>query len=381
MVSLAIVINFLPVFLTTLQSDLGGLSNEQLGRVGGLTFLGLVVGILTTGPLADRFDSKACAVAGNVLIAIGLLALACCDGYEMLLASTFCMGLGAGVLDMVLSPIVAALRPDRRTAALNWLHSFYCVGAVAAVLACTLALQVGVSWRTVALGLIPFPVIVATAFIPLRIPSLIPDDVRRSGLGELLFQPVFLLALAAIFFAGSAELGLAQWLPAYAESTLGYSKTWAGASLLAFNAAMALGRMVAGSLAVRYSATNLMLAGCIASTLFFLVGCFSPWPSIALTGCILAGFTGSALWPSMLALTADWFPRGGATMFGVLAAFGNAGGIVMPWSVGAIADVSSMRIGLSTAAVCPVLMVFCLLAMVARRPNTVELPSQVNSPT
>ncbi len=58
----------------------------------------------------------------------------------------------------------------------------------------------------------------------------------------------------------------------------------------------------------------------------------------------------------MLAVTADRWPHGGASMFAVLAAFGNAGGIVMPWLVGWIADRSDLRLGLAMSAVAPLLM-------------------------
>jgi hypothetical protein len=50
-------------------------------------------------------------------------------------------------------------------------------------------------------------------------------------------------------------------------------------------------------------------------------------------------------------------------MFGLLAASGNLGGIVMPWVVGAIADLTptrSLRWGLASAIACPVLMMLCL---------------------
>ena len=68
------------------------------------------------------------------------------------------------------------------------------------------------------------------------------------------------------------------------------------------------------------------------------------------------GFTGSALWPTMLAVTGNRHPEGGATMFGALAALGNAGGIFMPWLVGAIADRSSLHWGLAVSALAPLLM-------------------------
>ncbi len=70
----------------------------------------------------------------------------------------------------------------------------------------------------------------------------------------------------------------------------------------------------------------------------------------------MAGLTGSCLWPTMLAVTADKFPNGGATMFGALAAFGNAGGIFMPWLVGVIADKSDLHYGLAISATAPFLM-------------------------
>ena len=50
-------------------------------------------------------------------------------------------------------------------------------------------------------------------------------------------------------------------------------------------------------------------------------------------------------------------------MFGLLAAFGNLGGIFMPWLVGVMSDRSSLRLGLATSTACPLLMAFVLLWM------------------
>ena len=150
MMSLAIGLNLLPLFLTSLSRAFGGpagLSQEQLGRLGALNFSGLVVGILAAGPLADRYGSKGFTLAGNGVIAASLIGMSVAPTYAAFCAATFCLGLGAGTLDLVLSPIVAALNPHRRSAAMNWLHSFYCVGAVATVLAGALALRAGLDWH------------------------------------------------------------------------------------------------------------------------------------------------------------------------------------------------------------------------------------------
>ena len=89
---------------------------------------------------------------------------------------------------------------------------------------------------------------------------------------------------------------------------------------------------------------------------------------MALAACMAVGITGSTLWPSMLGVAADRYPRGGASMFGMLAALGNFGCVFMPWMIGVAADWTSMRWGLSTATLCPLLMAFLLVWLRRRTP-------------
>lgn len=376
MMALAIGINLLPVFLTTIAVDpsvvgpLGELSKEQLGRLSAITFVGLVSAILVTGPLVDRAPKhgpKFCAILGNLLVAVGLLVLAKAPSYMVLMVACYIMGFGSGTLDMVLSPIVAALQPHRRTVAMNMLHSFYCIGAVASILAGAWALEAHFGWRSISLWLIVMPVLVAAGFLLLDLPPLVPEGFSRTRLRVLIRAPFFLLALAAIFLGGATELGMAYWLPTYAEQNLHYTQWTAGMAFLCFSLAMAVGRIAVGALGNRVPAIPLLLVCCGGSVVLFLAGAFLPWPALALGACVLAGLTGSCLWPSVLGVTADHFPHGGASMFGLLAGVGNAGGIVMPWLVGVIADHAGLALGLATGALCPALMIAVLLGM--RRPR------------
>lgn len=371
MMSLAIGLNLLPVFLTTLSVTYGGadgLTQEQLGRLGAISFAGLVVGILITGPLADRWGAKPFAQLGNALIAVGLVAAALAPDYTWLGAALFLFGLGAGVIDMVLSPVVAALNPTRRAAAMNWLHSFYCVGAGVTIIVGTLALQAGFGWRTACLILLPLPVGLLLAFVPLQFPALSVAG-GRLKLRTLLRRGWFLFALAGIFLGGATELGMAQWLPAYAETSLGFPAWAGGAALLAFSIAMAAGRMVVGAMGPRWNPFRVMAWGCGTSVLLFLAASFLPVPAFALAACIAVGFTGSCLWPTMLAVTADRYPEGGATMYGALGAFGNMGGICMPWVVGWVADHADLHWGLAVSALAPALMLPLVLGLNRRNPG------------
>ena len=372
MVCLAIAVNLMPSVLDYRPCGPwreGRADGEQLGRISAITFAGLVGGIIFTGPLADRWGGKPFSVLGTLLIAVGLGLLGISPGYSMVLVAVFIMGLGAGILDMVLSPIVAALQPGSRATALNWLHSFYGIGTVVTVLVGTLAFRLEIGWRTISLTLYHYSAARGSRIRQSRSASAHlwkgrrPNHVARS-LSRFLLPG----RQCGDLSGGALELGLAQWLPAYAEMTLGFSKWTGGISLLAFSAAMALGRIFAGLIGRRVDPIKLMLNCCWTSVVLFLLACFAPWPTVALAASVAVGLAGSCLWPTTLGVAADRFPRGGASMFGLLAAFGNLGGILMPWLVGVTADRSSLRLGLATSTACPLLMAFLLLWL-QRRPD------------
>jgi fucose permease len=383
MMSLAIGINLLPVFLTNLSSTFdgsAGLSKEELGRLGGICFSGLVLGILVAGPLADRCGPKLFTIVGNGAIAVSLAGMAMAPNYLWLAIALFILGFGAGILDMILSPVVAALNPEQRSAAMNWLHSFYCVGAVVTILAGTLALNFNFGWRHACLVLIPLPFTLLLIFVFLDFPLLVAETAgqpSRIPLRRLLAEPWFRATLVAIFLGGATELGMAQWLPAFAETTLRFPQWTGGAALLLFSVFMALGRMSLGSLSHRLNPFIAMAWCCVCSVVLFIIGSFSPNRNLALLACILVGFTGSALWPTLLAVAADRFPSGGATMFAALAALGNAGGIFMPWLVGFVGDLAGLRWGLAVSALAPLLLWPLVLHLKTGATTTRSVPAIV----
>jgi len=370
MMCLSIGLNLLPVFLTTLSTTYGGeagLSQAALGRLTASPFGGLVLGILAAGPLVDRWGAKLFVQIGNVLMAVSLLWAAFAPSYLSLAVALFGMGLGAGMLDMVLSPVVAALNPERRAVAMNWLHSFYCVGAVVTIALGTAALQAGLGWRGGCLVMLALPVGLIACFAPMTFPALVPEGEGILPLRSLLREWWFWGAMLAIAFGGATELGIAQWLPTYAERSLGYAPWMGGMSLLLFSVTLTLGRMVVGAFGKNWDMYHVMAWSCGTSIVFFIAGSFLPIPWMALAACIAVGFTGSCLWPTMLGVTANRYPRGGASMYGMLSAAGNVGGVFMPWAVGVVADHSNMHWGLVISVVPPLLMLPLVLVMRGRR--------------
>jgi len=366
MICVALASNFTPIFLTTFAEEFGGphgLGEEELGRIAAALFAAFVAGILVSGPLADRLGGKTFALTGLFLVVVGLITLTATRNYGMLLVAAALLGLAAGVLDMILSPIVSALEPDRRASAMNWLHSFYCIGAVGTVLVGSGALYLNIPWRWVSALLIALPLSLFIGFLPFRVPQLVHEDSDRMPVMDLLRQPLFYAAVGLILLAGATEIGLAQWLPAYAERAHGYSKTVSAMALAGFSVAMVIGRMLVASLAHRIDPIVLMLTCAVMTLLAVLVGAFCPVGAVSIFACMAVGFTGGPIWPTTLAVTANRFPHGGATMFALISAAGNTGCFITPWVIGAVAEYAQLRWGLATVALCPFLMIAVLLLM------------------
>lgn len=358
MMCLGIGINLVPVFLTTLGETFGGvegLTKEELGRLVASVLGGVTLGIIFASTFADRLGIKKLVIAGNAVIGASLLFLATTDDYVVLGGGLAALGFGAGILDVVLSPLVAALRPDRRPAAMNRLHAFYCLGAVLAIVAGAVALRFGSGWRGTCLFLAPLAFIWVVGFFPLAFPPTVIAG-RHVRVRELVRHPWFRLALVAMALGGATEVGMAQWLSSFAELGLGFSRWTSAMALVAFTVAMTLGRIAISSFGPHINSFRLLLgAGALSAVLYF-VGAFVPWPVFALGACVLLGFAVCGLWPTLLAIAGDRFPEAGASMFGALAATGTIGATFMPWLIGWVAHHFSLHWGVAVAALAPVLL-------------------------
>lgn len=353
----------IPVYLTTFAETFGGLDESQLGRISATLFAGAFAGIVLTGPLADRLGAKPFAVGGSVLCCVGLVVLAFARDYSGLLAAAGAMGFAAGVLDMILSPIVSALRVSNRSKALNRLHAFYCFGYIGVVLIASGALRMQIGWQPVAIALMLLPAALAVGFLITPVPPLIHPDSERQRLRQLIRMPRFYAGLLAIMLVGATEEGMAQWLPAYAERELGFAKAASAVALGCYAVGMGAGRLSGERIVERLGSHRLVIFAALFCGTMFILGATSPVAIVALSACVLVGFGVSVLWPTNLGIAADRMPHGGATLFAAMAAVGNAGCVVAPWAEGFIAEYSNLRWALLAGAVFPLLLAAVMFAI------------------
>ena len=196
------------------------------------------------------------------------------------------------------------------------------------------------------------------------------DSRQKDGKGTKILGG---LALAAILLAGATEQGMSQWLPTFTERVLGYSKAAGGMTLAGFLIAMVAGRWGAAMLGHKVRPLWLMYGCGVGCVVLFVVATVCPAPPVGVAACVGVGLCCSCLWPTLLGVTADRFPHGGASMFSLLAAAGNAGCFIMPWTIGFVATRHGLRTGLGTGALAPVLLLAAVAVVAAsthQRPST-----------
>ncbi|WP_374444384.1 multidrug effflux MFS transporter [Stella sp.] len=166
---------FLPL-LPGLAAEFGLTAGEAQTALGGL-MLGMAIGQLAYGPLADRLGRRGPLLAGIALFATASLMAALADDFASLVVWRFVQGLGASASPVIVRAVVRDLH-DREAAARQLSHLTGLMGVmpIAAPLVAAQLLLAG-GWRAVPVAMGAFAVLMGALAI-LRLPETLAPDRR-----------------------------------------------------------------------------------------------------------------------------------------------------------------------------------------------------------
>ena len=310
-----------------------------------------------------------------MLSAVGLALLAVLpellpDPFVGILIAVVLYAMGAGLIEVLISPIVEACPFENKDGVMSLLHSFYCWGMVGVILGSTVFFAVfGVkSWHILALLWAVIPFVNAFNFLKCPIERL-TEDGEGMKMGQLFRMPLFWLMALLMVCSGASEISMAQWASAFTESAMGVSKTigdLAGPCL--FAVLMGISRVFYGKMSEKLDLTKTML-GCGALCIVcYLLASLSSSPVLGLMGCALCGISVGIMWPGTLSISAQKCPKGGTVMFALLALAGDLGGSIGPSLVGSVSSMAdgNLKTGLLVATLFPVLLIAGLVALKKR---------------
>ena len=320
-------------------------SASMVGEALGATFTGFALTLLFGSALVDLIGMKRMlllSALGYVLGSVGLIAASTLPVggivETLVLVSLLLTGLGWGAVEAAANPMVAALYPEEKTHRLNILHSWWPAGIVVGGLLGVLITAVGLPWQlNMVVLLLPALVMawmVASSTFPVT--ERVAAGVSYSGMfTELLKRPLFWVFWLCMFLTAAAELAPGQWVNIALSNIVGMQ----GIILLVYvSGLMFVMRHFAGPIVERISSMGLMFVSCLLAGIGLYLLSLANSPVLAFAAATVWGIGVCYLWPTMLAITSERFPRGGAVAMGLM---GFAGGMsiqfVLP-QMGAIFD-------------------------------------------
>ena len=334
-----------PLLFVTFR-ELYGISYTLLGTlvlVNFFTQLGVDL-ILTV--FSKHFNIKKTVRIMPLLTALGLCIYAIIPtlfsnvAYIGLLIGTVIFSVSAGLSEVLLSPMVAALPSDDPKRDMSTLHSLYAFGTFTMIVISTIFIKLygADNWMYLIVFLAALPIISAVMFMISPMPEMDGSESSASTLGDTKRRAIGLaLFLACIFFGSCAENAMANWISTYIENALGISKAVGDILGVAmFAILLGVARISYGKFGKNICRT--LIVGMIASSICYITVGLSQNAIVALVACALTGFCSSMLWPGTLIMMEEKIPNAGVAAFALMASGGDLGASVAPQLLGIVVD-------------------------------------------
>jgi fucose permease len=322
------------------------LTKTDVGWIAGAAFWGFGFSILLGGPLCDLLGMGTLlrlAAAGHIG---GAIATIVAPNFAVLFAATLVIGIANGLVEAAINPLVATIYSDDKTHRLVALHAWFPGGIVIGGVLSFLFTQIGIGaaglapytgWQAKMLLLLVPSAAYAVLFAGQRFP---PTERAAAGVPfadmfKEILRPLFMVIWLCMWLTAATELGPGQWVSNIFNDVM-KSSAQAGILVLVWvNGIMYLMRQFLGGVAHRVTPVALIASTAVAAAagLFLFGTARAPLTAFAAAALFAAGT--AFWWPTMLGITSERFPRGGALLLAIIGATGSfstaIAGPVMGW--------------------------------------------------
>jgi fucose permease len=328
------------------------LSQTDKGSLEGAVFLGMAFSMFVGGFICDllgmkrimflAFYSHLIGVLGTIFAPqlVGAVHLGSTLTFWWLFGTSFLMGCGNGMVETGINPLAATLFPTKKTHYLNILHAWWPGGLIIGGIAVKFVRQgidLGflyipgldlkwepnfVSWQ-VSLFLIVIPCLIYGAMlIGQRFPltERVESGVSTGDMFKEAIRPAFLLWAFCMLLTAATELGPQKWQESVMSKTAGLS----GTMILVYTSGlMFVMRHFAGPLAHALSPVGMLTLSATLSAIGLFLLSYATNGLTAFAYATIFGVGIAYFWPTMLGVTAEKFPRGGALLLCLMGSAGN----------------------------------------------------------
>ncbi len=342
------------------------ISYSDIGFYLFISSLGYLLATFLGGLAADRWGQKKVIFAGFALLAAVILGYQGTSSFVPFVLLSLFLNAGFGFLDIGLNSLGARIFVRNSALMMNYLHLFFGLGSSAGPLFAGRLLGGGAGWAAVYLGALGLILPVFLLLGAVRFPPREPpkpcgaqepqaetggtDGGReetsgreRAGRESRLRRAVPLLLFSFLLaFCEVLEIGTAGWLANYLQAARGMDAEISARYLSFFFLAFTLGRAFAGAIPERLGHRPAM-------ALFALLGAVTLGLGMLLPGIpgllSLTGFAASILFPTVMAMIMEAFPRNSGRAMGTVISLAGVINMSFQWLIGILNDVLSVEWG------------------------------------
>ena len=346
----------LPPMLFVTFHDMYNISYTLLGTLVLVNFCTQLTIDLIFTFLSKYFNIKLTVRLMPIITSVGMLCYAILPNifpqfaYLGLVLGTIIFSVSAGLAEVLISPVVAAMPSDNPERDMSKLHSLYGWGVVTnVIIASVFFLIFGTeNWMYLTLFLAILPLIASFFFFTSPFPEM---DVSSNEKCGIKWEKAIVLCAVCIFLGSAAENTMTNWISSFMENALQLPKALGDIlGLAVFALLLALTRSLYAKFTPNISKT--LLVSMIGAAVCYLTIGISGNVIISFLACILVGIFSAMLWPGTLILMEEKVLNPGVAAFALMAASGDFGASVAPQMLGIIVDkvsASSFAINLSQA--------------------------------
>ena len=324
--------------IETAMSTTFQLTKEQMGTIWSPAFWAFTIAIFISGALVDMVGLRSLHILSAIgyFIGIGVVLLAphpvapvdtvfSHTGTTLLYTGFLIMGLSQGLVEGVINPLVATIYSDQKTKRLNMLHAWWPGGMVIGGLLAVLMTQAfNASWQLkLSTILVPAAIYLVMAFtMPYPQTERVTSNVSTAEMWRETAKPLFLLLFVCMWMTAAAELGPDQWFPSVMGALVPKLQ---GVLFLVYTAGlMFLLRTFGSGIAHKNPIGTLFVCSILTGLGLYWLGSLQPGTSavVAFAAATLFGVGKSYFWPTMIGVTAEQFPRGGALLISLMGGTG-----------------------------------------------------------
>lgn len=336
----------LPPLLFLPLREMFGISYTLLGTLVLINFCTQLTVDLIFTLFSKYFNVRRVVRAMPLITSLGLVIYALVPtffseyAYLGLALGTVVFSVSAGLSEVLLSPVIAAIPSDNPQRDMSLLHSLYAFGFFTVVVTSTLFLKLfgNESWMLLTLFWAALPITAAVMFMLSPIPDMSSSHAEQSGSSPAKKHTLgFVLCTMCIFFGSCAENAMSSWISSFTETALGIDKA------LGDILGMAMFAILLGITRITYAKYGknifrMLMCGMVGAAVCYLTISFSQNTAVAFVACILTGIFTSMLWPGTLIMMEENIPNAGVAAFALMAAGGDLGASIAPQLLGIVVD-------------------------------------------